>query len=134
MNHLFANYELSLLAKEKGFNEDCLAYYKSSKNLVIDGINSSNKDIFFFQPERTTAPLYSQLVDWFREKHNILINVICYTKRFKEEMGMKEQYDWGVLIDKPNITIQEENKASSGYESDYYIALNKAIQEAFKLI
>lgn len=72
MKHLFAPYELALLAKENGFNEACLAEYVD-KNLKShqSGIESPFKNSFHNNQkgEVFSAPIYQQLVDFFRERN-----------------------------------------------------------------
>jgi len=82
MKHLFAPYELALLAKEKAFNEPCLAAF-------IPGIHKSNNlrgcGAIYFEVDglpnnsschhsEIAAPLYQQLVDWFDSK-GIVISI-----------------------------------------------------------
>lgn len=130
MKHLFVPYPLALLAKEKGFKELCFGhYYTKDKSFNLyefsedfkDGwtpnlIVNKDKHNYYF-----SAPLYQQLVDWFREKHNILIHQV---------LGFSNNH-WcfkiqSVKNDPRNIdTIQE---------SGYYACFNAALTEAFKLI
>lgn len=111
MNHLFATYELSLLAKEKGFDEPCLRYYDYSKILIESGVY------------KCKAPLYQQLCDWFREKYDIVITVsYC-------EYGIKTENGWRFTFDNPTGQQHWQGKSNSYYES-----LIKAIEQVFKLI
>lgn len=82
MKELFVPYELALLAKEKGFNKRCLGVYNDTNEekikFSIDSDGIRNDDILGGHHNiqgfsHTTAPLYQQLVDWFREKHSIEI-------------------------------------------------------------
>ena len=124
MKHLFLNKHLSLLAKEKGFDNPCLAIYTPEGNfqhlLHIDG----NDKFFSFNnsgciSETCTAPLYQQIIDWFEIEHQIYIYTFKYIGR------------WNWKID-TEIIIGLFNKGE-GFDNKYE-ALNKAIEEAFKLI
>ncbi len=127
MKHLFVPYEIALLAKEKGFNEECLAKYDNYPNHGIDFIWEEKypetyitKDVL--QTSELLAPLYQQLVDWFREKE-IYITIECdydksagYNRGFTPVVnGTYHFYDGDCFI-------------------EYYNAVSIAITEAFKLI
>ena len=86
MKHLFLPYNLALLAKEKGFDEEVLGWYNTDKDFILplhkqwitidcefpkrnsDFRKDGNSLIFI------AAPLYQQITDWFREKRNIHIS------------------------------------------------------------
>ncbi len=155
INNLFVPYELAVIAKEKGFIEPCLyAFckeggwnkYKGVKEeitiiLKTDGnpfggffvgknwnkVIDTNKNKI-----QCSAPLYQQIVDWFSTTHNIEIfsnpafmgvkNTTYHPsvfRKIKTELG----YEWedDLFSDKPGSYTKKE-------------ALNKAIEEAFKLI
>jgi hypothetical protein len=125
MSHLFANYELSLLAKEKGFDEPCFRVWIRPRDLTIKmnmvknfrGLKNSEDKM-----ERVTVPLYQQLCDWFREKHNIhILSDVTFDKK------NGNWYYYGIY------TKNKLKKYSDGdFKPEH--ALNKAIKEAFKLI
>ncbi len=135
MKKLFVSYELAKLAREKGFNECCFAFYQIEQYedapvMVDDDIEYRNSGFRTCKnneiPEHyVSAPLYQQLVDWFREKHNLLILVSNVNK---PEIGMYG-YDIHRL---PSGVITMWNKEQS--VKTYYEALNKSIEESFKLI
>lgn len=114
MKHLFVPYEIALLAKEKGFNQECLAEYSGfSKELFMPKSAIST-------PIDVPSPLYQQIVDWFREEHKIVVWV---------ETSLSISH-WNY-----RFKIESENDKQEGHKtSDYYQALNAAITEAFKLI
>ena len=76
----FATYEISLKLKELGFNEECLAIYI---NLVLKPIIQkpisgefnykfkSVRNSVIVNSENCSAPLWQQVIDWFRDKHNL---------------------------------------------------------------
>lgn len=128
MNKLFIPYELAVIAKEKGFNEPCFAFYDNMGDVCLEIKQPYEKIIGIRNGHLTnevSAPIYSQIIDWFREKHKIHIRVL-----------MIDDWDsWIFRIDTdggmtPIIELIWNGKE---YES-YYEALNKAILEAFKLI
>lgn len=130
MKHLFVPYELALLAKEKGFNEPCIAEY-FHKELTfytneddeysgecVELTAYKNESLNHFDVKNTvSAPLYQQLVDWFREKHSLSVEVSEWSKNFSGKV-------------KP---IGKSLKFQSADKS-YYEALESVLTEAFKLI
>lgn len=119
---------IALMAKEKGFNEPCLAYYCQ---------RISNKDEYFVRSfeiktinydevnEGTTlAIIYQQLVDWFREKHKIFIT----------HDPMSSYSSLGACafsIDNPNKPGFYRSHVAG---TTYYNAFNNALMHAFTLI
>src|SRR6185437_7847661 len=94
MKNLFVPYELAVLAFEKGANEiECLACYNQNKELFISIAGIGKKVVSNFAlnndcSNHLAAPLYQQIVDWFREKHLIEISVFsvreyCYGWNFE---------------------------------------------------
>lgn len=116
MKHLFVPYEIALKLKEKGFDEPCFGYFiENSPNYVYhDTIHSNvwNNFTGATQPEsidKLKAPLYQQVIDWFREKQ---IWIVEYP-----------QDGWEVVTYLP-----ERKRGEMG------LKLDKAIEEALKLI
>ena len=119
MQHLFLDKELSQLAKDKGFDDECLASHNSIHGFVL-----GNEQFTSNQP----APLYQQIIDWFREKHKIIIVIDFYNDgnewldtRFKIKISEFKHFKTH-----DSFVLNEINS--------YYEALDKAIEEAFKLI
>lgn len=124
MNHLFATYELSLLAKEKGFKDFCFAGYveintKEFQFMMNSQIDSIDEAIGLGDNLITKAPLYQQLVNWFIEKHKL--NIYCKTGYGWE--GFVETCDSNPLLKWNDGTYNSKDEA-----------LIAAIQEALKLI
>jgi len=71
-----------------------------------------------------SAPTQSELQTWLRNKHNIEVYVVPYSKNNHKIIGGKGYYE--VVIDKLNITF-------SGYKI-YEEALEVGLVEALKLI
>lgn len=133
MKHLFVPYELALLAKRKEFNEPCLGFYQKTHNefelCLADIYNPHERE--FINSEWLSrsfsdcaAPLYQQIVDWFREEKGILIEI---THLLFNKTNTKYQFE---------IYSKEHDLRMYGsyVHAFYNEALNKAIEEAFKLI
>lgn len=132
MRKLFIPYQLAVIAREKGFSEPCIMFYADSdeedgveqlsplvsEDGILDGIAIPKSSGLIM------APMYQQIVDWFRENHNIEIS-----------SPLKRQKDLGPFYGGAIYTINKYFGKSYGSNfKTYYEALNKAIEEAFKLI
>jgi len=93
MKGLFVSYELAMALREKGFKEPCIAWWNKppnqeesiylveygeleDNNIVLDLSKSeagNAKETEEFHQNDCSAPLYQQVVDWFRKEHRLLI-------------------------------------------------------------
>ena len=124
MKHLFIPYELAVIAKEKSIILDgYLGYYSKShmnddpRLVKKDWDQSHNGNL------NTEAPLYQQIVDWFREKHSLVITI---------DVRMLDRLAFGHIKYPKHMAGFWTNNDLEPME--YYDAINKAIEEAFKLI
>ena len=106
MEHLFIPKNLEVIAIQKGFAEPTLKrnttfHYPNTNYVFADG-----------------GILYQQIVDWFREKYDIQINIIRQNNSSLYEI---------------NISKDIQEKYPKCHYS-YYEAYNEAIKQAFKLI
>lgn len=126
MKNLFLPYNLALLAKEKGFDEPCLAYFfrgyvfnlcsNPMTNTECHKEYSTGKKTMNSNPNNDlqktiVTPLYQQITDWFREKHGIQF------AEFPWKIGNPVRYG-----------LHRNGEFLGGFE------LDKAIETAFKLI
>lgn len=79
MEKHFANYNQSLALKELGFNEECLAYFNSKGILST---KSDEYELYLINNDKwispaCSAPLKSQVFEWFRDKHQLFGVVLC---------------------------------------------------------
>ena len=84
MEKQFVTYEIALKLKELDFDKECLAWFAENKKIQIasdvykkwTSKPLTNLNIIkVFNIDCITAPLYQQVTDWFREKHNIHIEI-----------------------------------------------------------
>jgi hypothetical protein len=85
MKEQFVTYEIALKLKELDFNEECLCTYavngrrfqrNPSNNMAGEEIEEPYTwKNSLIHKSVMTAPLWQQVIDWFREKHNIIIEV-----------------------------------------------------------
>lgn len=83
MNEQFVPYEIALKLKEKGFDEECLAYWVDKDTLRGCGAILFEVDGFFknsLSPEKylIATPLWQQVIDWLESKHGVAINVTTF--------------------------------------------------------
>lgn len=114
MKHLFIPYPLAVLAKEKGFKEKCIATYDVNKKIELHDYSAIGISIL-------SAPLYQQIIDWFREKHDLCIEV-GYRNAYKKFTGSIHP-----IYPKTLAFVGE-------FCDEYYGSMNKTIEQAFKLI
>ncbi|MEK6882935.1 MAG: hypothetical protein AABY22_25145 [Nanoarchaeota archaeon] len=113
-------YELAVIAKEKGFNEPCLAYYDNNERRDFYLVVKKESNV-----ELLPTPLYQQILNWFIEKHDLEINV----KSWKGEGDGKITWIYSVKALGVPSTYRFNTKSSSRLE-----AWQKAITAAFTLI
>lgn len=142
MKNLFVSYEIAVLLKEKDFNEPCICQYliqdstfemSSPKVINLVPLVNSRAITVGILPKQVEfnicAPIYQQVLDWFREKHDLHIYPIR---------------DGGYWIFR-GADISDENNHSPEFNpevlshggrkiSDYYNQYENAIIEALKLI
>ena len=114
MEKEFVTYEIALALKELGFNEECLAYFED-KELTHGMLNSVGKKRYLI------APLWQQVIDWFRIKYNWLIVV--------DVANSNEYYAAIREFDEDGTTISKiPYKIYSIYEEAREHAILKAIE------
>lgn len=134
MKHLFVPYELALKLKEKGFDEPCFKYWYAETQTDTPYLTYTVYDEELYEQSfngkfegdeiQVSAPLYQQVIDWFREKHDLHIFLIGSMSRNKNEFCCE-------IVTVKKQTYLFTDKAYSS--SPYYEALTKAIEEALKL-
>lgn len=151
MEDLFIPYELALLLKEKGFDEPSFGVWNNIEKRLYIGLeydtNQNN------MPNGCKAPLYQQIIDWFREKHNIDITIMPV---FRDKCGYdsfkRDGYTFNIMRIDPCqfLTWVDFNQCAEDRDSEikeegelislkpsfkhYYETLNIAIEEAINLI
>ena len=118
MEKYFCNYNQSLALKELGFDEPCLGFYDDQYNkdnsfYMNDSFNRNKRLIY------TSAPLKSQVFEWFREEHSIHGIVSYYGKG---------QWNIEILDYKGNELIQIEDNTFWSYEEAESTCIDKLIE------
>lgn len=112
MKNLFIPHVLASIAKEKLFKEKCFARWIDSVQLDYDFAGTYPFDQV---PAYLPAPMYQQIIDWFREKHNIDFLLGKDFGEYSFEVHCGDDYHYFNDV-------------------DYYKALDKAIAHAFTKI
>ena len=131
MKEQFCSYKLSRILDDLQFNKKCLAFYTEDKYFIFLDKPLRNSDLL----KGFSSPLYSQVIDWLREKYNIQVLQICpipqeAIKAAKGKLDNKKGYgfflyniNWNPRI--PNLDVWEE---------DFYKGREKAVLKAIELI
>lgn len=129
MKKQFVTYEIALKLKELGFDEECLARYEGINWLGSIKEWTGHKLEITFTPSQDTfswqlasAPLWQQVIDWFREKHQLHIEL--QTGDFKY---------YGVLYKSNENKHIGHDIWSTLDEIDYNDAREQAILKAIEL-
>ena len=128
MENQFVTYEIALKLKELGFNDECLASYHNTKIIGYEKeswlVLNEDSDQFLESTFICKAPLWQQIIDWFREKQNICTNIEPIT--FDDE----PTYVFEIINLKNGMLLNDIN--SSFIDSSE--ALEQAVLEALELI
>lgn len=123
----FVTYEIALKLKELGFDEPCLAYYSNKYGdieLFSEFTLDHSKTVFYNYSEyETIAPLFQQIIDWFREKYKLYVNI--EPKITKEWEFSISELNKGLLFGNKSLYINKN--------LDFYKAREQAIFKAIKL-
>lgn len=120
MDKYIVDYDLALKLKEIGFDEECRYWYSKDKGLHMNYINPDNGLKNCDVDNYSTAPLYDQVLSWFRDKdYYLVINVL---------KDIKGTFSFTVL-QKANIsTIGVQEIYTAWYIESYEEARNKGIE------
>jgi len=126
MKELFIPYTEALELKELGFNEKCLAAYTNRGKFHQTSSDYWDNDSIKMIKEYTTiklkvlAPLYSQAFKWFRDKYNLILDILPFYDEEQLPLSLtnkqkpKGYFIWDYYDDEfdlensPNYKIYEE--------------------------
>ena len=133
MKEQFVSYKIALKLKELEFDEVCFAHYCNgdliTKTAILksstmqyyqqNNINPSNQ----YKGKKCTAPLWQQVIDWFREFKNIVIEVWY-------DNTQDDGFPWLYEI----YINNKEHEHNGSYYDSFYEAREQAILKAIELI
>lgn len=138
MKHLFVPLDIARELYLLGFNEPCFAIYHYNSEPEIGNTNlliNFNKSLSYLTNSNLsshsstppiTAPLYQQVVDWFRLNHNLYLNI--------DHVNNPEPEMWGYDVCRMRgggiIDMWDKTKSVK----DYYENFNNAIKSAIQII
>ena len=130
----FVTFEIAKKLKEKGFKEQCLAYYTKDSDFyyntsygsdVENAFKSFNSRPNHICGKRIDAPIIYQVLKWLREEKNISIEVsihcslkwMCGIYDFSDGIADFTQYDYNGIDDTVYILYDSyEQAALAGIE------------------
>jgi hypothetical protein len=120
MEDQLISFETAKLAKERGFNTECVTFYNRGSNYKMqsDPMIRTGYDIIY------EAPTQSLLQKWLREKNHIYVAIQLYGNSYKQS------YITQIITDLNPNTTQTLYSIYEYYEE----ALEIGLQEALKLI
>lgn len=75
MKERFVTYDIALIVRELGFDEPCFGYFDISTKVLY----FADKSEYYLSKQLPSiiiaAPLWQQVIDWFREEHHIIIKI-----------------------------------------------------------
>ena len=104
MKEQFVTYEIALKLKELDFDEECFSAYTESGNLMDIGDYSNDDKIGELDGHSyyifCLAPLYQQVIDWFRDKHHTNIEINRFPNISK----------WGFVVTDMTIIPKQQTR------------------------
>jgi len=132
MRKQFGTYEIALSLRKLGFKERCIGMYCPEFSLLNVGMNWNVKNLNDINHEYCSAPLYQQIIDWFREKYELIIDSP------KPDIWNKGR--WSVRVESMNEIIILESIVDQPYwiiyrcYKSYEEAREQSILKVLKLI
>ena len=120
MEKEFVNYELALRMKQLGFDERCIMHWWKGK--------LSYYQMGDFSPTHTSAPTFSQVFRWFREKYNIHSFIIPLI----DEVGFVYKYQARVHTEESAVKIIGEFETYEEAELDCLEKLIEIVEQKEK--
>jgi len=138
MNKQFVTKDIAFKLKALGFNEPCMGFFKfNNDKLFYDSTIirfRNNEDLNFFSDitTRASAPLWSQVIDWFRTTYGLHITSTGDNdkSRFKYDGYVFEinRVDWS------GLEPDEDNLVYTTIMLDYEIAREEVINFALEIV
>ena len=139
MEKQFVTYEIAVALKKLGFDEPCLGYFNIEYNsfngehkgkLILgqkpEYLTCQKKMHYIFGQQICLAPLWQQVKEWFREKHNTHIEISFIED--EDDYDVKQNLWYFIINDMINFDIEEDYTYYHSYEEAREAAIWKAIE------
>jgi hypothetical protein len=124
MKDQFVTYQIANKLKAVNFDEPCLGKF----NLLNQYLRLFNDGNFYKNSNCSlndlTAPLWQQVIDWFREKYDIVISIVPIPLYLHAENYL---FMWQILGYK-ELGEKDENNGGYSYLEAREVAILKAIE------
>lgn len=136
----FVTPEIAALLKERNFDEPCFALYNPRLIAVSQHWGSTPTGIckrlgVYLKDEEILAPTYQDVIDWFREKHGLVLDVFQEAdERDEQNAFYTGRWDTDISYLKRYKAQEEKPIPISLCFDDYYEAWDYLIKAAIKLI
>ena len=104
-------------------NNESTFYFMYVQNLFGDRDSIVKNSEFTKAIKNIAVPLWQQVIDWFREKHNIYALVYIWS-----EKSLKNFSD--IIIEKYQVTVYKDSAENIDYIEDYYNSYNEARKQS----
>lgn len=129
MREQLIKFETAKLAKEKGFDWECLSHYGSSGGIFQDDLKNSELMSFEY-----STPTQSLLQKWLREEHNYDIQIFTMGVFMDMKTNPHSNFEVCEGFNKYNYGINASyGRDDRGFEI-YEEALEQALTQCLKLI
>ena len=123
MQKQFVTYEIALKFKELGYDDPCFKVYDEKGFLQDEDVMDKLKLI------KVLAPLWQDVIDWFREEHNI--HIWIYYDMILENSYYQIRHE----VNKSSYHhYTNENAYHNMHEIDYPTSREHAILKAIEII
>lgn len=140
MEKQFVTFEIAKQLRDLGFDDPCLAWYyfdEETKSYTLNSFKQEYGDKFDWWKyseldsdvyvDNLIAPLWQQVIDWFREKHSIEISICYWSNRVVFVLGGKN-YEYLIHISTDTTSRARVSEYSDSYKEVREQAILKAIE------
>ena len=141
MKNQFVAFEIALILKELGFDEECFAFYNPTIQQFYGLVNEKTlhypefggeSDNWNKKDHLISAPLWQQVTAWFRDKYkisieiNLIDNCIDFYYEYSIVCSPNRQYYDGEMLDQAEILYNDLKFKS--YEEAREAAIRKVLK------
>jgi hypothetical protein len=132
MDKYFVTHSQAVALKELGFDEPCIARfigYQFSTNTLANWYNHNGGEI---SNKMISAPLKSQVFEWFRKNHLLGHEINCPFISYSGKLScIKNEGRYELYItDEEQLSLPED----IFYSTDYFEAESKAIDKLIEIV